>query len=804
MPTAIGGFIGWLVTSGISVLGAVGFSEAAAIFVIDIGIKLGGLALLGHLAGKLIDIPDLTQTAVSNLVTTRGTLEHQRLIYGEVLASGPLWYMNTAGSHNQSLYHAVMVAGHEVDDITDMWLDEHVIPNAAIDWGGDGSVDSGDFRGNLSEQTTVYFQKKLGSSNQSASTFLASVLGGGFSEITSQHQLRGIAYFVARLDYFENQTQVWSAGVPNNYRALVRGKKVYNPNSDSTTAWGTGPHRLTNSGTWEWSNNPALCWADYMIDNRLGLGENPDKIDYAYVASVSAINSTHVYTPVGSSPRFTCNGILNGGTSHQANLAAILSSANMTMALVQGRWKLRGWEFETPTLQFNDDDVRGDMQIRLSTEESARYNTVRGSFVDKDRQWTAQQFPAFTAAEYVSRDNGEVLYKDIQMPMTTDVYEAQRLAAGVLEQSDLQKVVVYPSNFKTLPVEIGGTIKLSNTKMGWEDEVFRVTNYTMNDMAGIDLILQEDNVAAYTPVGTAEYTVSSQGSYVTANPGVPAPSSLWLVGGGSFIGVNWTTPPARLYETVRVYAARTSSWSDANIVGDVRGASFEHKVDAPTSYWYWVQAANFAGELSNRLPNSDYSAVGGNANPYDAYDNYTFDKSAVNTDFFESTDLSSGWMIVSSAGSNATNGMRIIKSTAAFFQYAGRTFYPLADHQIISDTMKLRVRYKVESTNGYSFPNSAGLYLAAFAWQINTPAPPTYPPKLLPGDRQLVVLDSKFWPVASLATAGTWGYVEATLATSGSWVDGHKLGKPACGISVLSGSSQYFQIIFDDLSFRYT
>ena len=74
MPQAVGAFIGWVVTSGMAVLTGVGLSEAAAIWVIDIGIKMTGLTLLGRLASKLTDIPDVTQTATGNLITARGTI----------------------------------------------------------------------------------------------------------------------------------------------------------------------------------------------------------------------------------------------------------------------------------------------------------------------------------------------------------------------------------------------------------------------------------------------------------------------------------------------------------------------------------------------------------------------------------------------------------------------------------------------------------------------------------------------------------------------------------------------------------
>jgi len=199
MPQAIGLFIGYVGFAIFSGLTAIGLSSAAAIFVLDIGVKLAALSLLGALARKLFPIPDLNQSATANVLTVRGTLEHQRIVYGEVLLSGPLWYMNTAGTHNQSLYHAVIVAGHEIEDMTDMQFDDQVIPEASIDWAGNGSVDSGWLAGDTSLQTTTFFQKKLGLDNQSAANFLASDIGGAFTEITSQHQGRNLAYFVARL-----------------------------------------------------------------------------------------------------------------------------------------------------------------------------------------------------------------------------------------------------------------------------------------------------------------------------------------------------------------------------------------------------------------------------------------------------------------------------------------------------------------------------------------------------------------------------------------------------------------------------
>jgi len=599
MPVAIPAFFAAIGNAITGYLISVGISYTTAVFIVSVGAKLIGLALLGAIANKLIDIPDLDDTAKSNLITVRGTLEHQRILYGETLLTGPLWYLNTAGTHNQSLYHAIVLAGHQIEDITDVWLDDEIIPEAAIDWAGDGSVDSGWLAGDTSLQTTAYFDKFLGTPNQAASPDLV----GAFSEINSQHQGRGIAWFLVRLDFFDGQTDVWSGGAPRNYKALAKGKLVYNPNSDSTTAWGTGPHRVNSAPTWEYSNNPALCWADYMIDANLGFGEDPARIEYGYVASVAAICSASVATPNSdTTERFKCNGALSTAHAHRQNLESILSSGNMTMALVQGVWKLRGWEYETPALAFGDDDLRGDIQIELSTDAEKRFNTVRPYFIDRDRRYQAMQAPSVTASEYVARDNGEVLHKDIQLPMTTDIYMAQRLAAGLLEQSDLQRTVIYPSNFKTLPVEIGGTIMLSNTKMGWDQDTFRVTNYKINDMKGIDLVLQEDNAGAYTDVATDEYTVSSEGVYTKNNPGVPAPTNFDAKSVVDGVLINWDPPAARLYERVQIYRSITNSFGVATKIKETRNTNYIDVPNAQGQFYYWGRSINYASEVSSPTP----------------------------------------------------------------------------------------------------------------------------------------------------------------------------------------------------------
>lgn len=155
MPTAVGGFIAKVGVFVVDALIAVGFSQGTAIAILDFGIKLAALAGLNKLSESLIGVDDVARSAESFNQTIRSTVEHQRIIYGETIASGPLWYINTSGDNNEILWQGIMLAGHEIEDITDVWLDDVEIPSGYIDWAGTGDVTSGDFRGNTGESPST-------------------------------------------------------------------------------------------------------------------------------------------------------------------------------------------------------------------------------------------------------------------------------------------------------------------------------------------------------------------------------------------------------------------------------------------------------------------------------------------------------------------------------------------------------------------------------------------------------------------------------------------------------------------------
>lgn len=103
--------------------------------------------------------------------------------------------------------------------------------------------------------------------------------------ITYEDTLEGYAYSVLRLP-----TRLFDGQL--NVSARLWGRRVYDPRLDST-AGGSGPHRLADPGTWEWSDNPSLCLADWTASTVYGAGE---PVDWASVPAAADANDALVGT----------------------------------------------------------------------------------------------------------------------------------------------------------------------------------------------------------------------------------------------------------------------------------------------------------------------------------------------------------------------------------------------------------------------------------------------------------------------------------------------------------------------------
>ena len=136
----------------------------------------------GQLAGLMVakrvmslfevEMPTV-DTDASRQRTVKSTTEPQKIIYGEALVSGPISFIGLSGTDNSDLYQTIVLAGHELNDITDIHMDDVVITDSQINGGSDagGNVTAGTF-GPKNSNTICVINKHLGEASQTADVLL--------------------------------------------------------------------------------------------------------------------------------------------------------------------------------------------------------------------------------------------------------------------------------------------------------------------------------------------------------------------------------------------------------------------------------------------------------------------------------------------------------------------------------------------------------------------------------------------------------------------------------------------------------
>lgn len=542
--------------------------------------------------------------------TIRSLTSPQNLIYGRARVGGPVVYANTchsAGStNNTDLWMVVAHAAHECDGFEDIWVDDKHTPASQITVGG-GAVLSGSpyYNGGA----LAYFYERLGTSTQA----VVSELQTNFpSDITSTWRGRGVAFTACRFILANNSRNMFT-GAPQQIRRLVRGKKVYDPRRDPTSIHydGSGSHSLTDPATWQWSMNPALCLADYLRDSNIGMNVADTEIDWAFVASAADHCDENSTTPAGTETRYTFNGVISAANSHRENIQDLLSSMNGRMNWAGGKFIVRAGAWPGVSMVIGVDDLAGDVSVRTTTPWQERFNTVRSIIYDAAQDYQESPVPAISSAAYLGRDGGEPLYADLELPGTSTVYMAQRLAFKRLSQSDRQMVVRLPMNLRGMRLAIGDIAAVTIDELGFNAKTFRCFGWQWDQEKGIEVSLIEDDEAAYADPLVADYVTPSD-TAIPTTPAVqvPPPTALTAVAALEGIQLSWT-PPENLLAVHHydIYSSLSSAWAGASIVGSVSGTTFLHALASTVTRWYWVRAVDASGNVSIRSPNSDTSTV---------------------------------------------------------------------------------------------------------------------------------------------------------------------------------------------------
>lgn len=600
--TAIAKFVGWLVT-------AEGTLAAIARFAASILLSVVASKLFGPKLPRGVGLSAIQ-------ITTRSTTEFRKVVYGQALVSGPVAYNNTSGINNRDLWYVIPMCQGLSEDLVELRLDSDVIPKADIDWAAGSGASDGTGTGEVSTA------KYLGTDSPASFGLRAyyylgddlqpapGTLNAEFTDITSNFRLRGVTYVIFRLRLTDETENVWKEGVPGNFKAVIKGRLIYDSRKDSTNG-GSGTHRFADDTTWEWSDNPALCVTDYLM---VYMGVDPAlSIDWPSVAAAADDCDVLVEIPPAASPsntekRFTCNGALSLGASHKDNIDSLLSSMDGRLSYVSGQWTLRASVWEAASTSIGEDDLAGDVSVQGSAPRDNRFNTVRGFYIDPGDDYQPVEFPLVSKSTYVSRDNGRVLDFELSLPFTNGSFMAQRIAFRLLEQGNNQEQAQLPLKAMAADIAVGDIIDLTVGDLSYSAKTFRVLNWTRDASTIFTLDLREDISASYDDPLVADYTTKAGGVLTPPADVVPPPSNLAAVAVDFGIKLTWVNPAPQFFELIEVYESDSSAWAGASKIAEVAADTITIDYTTAVQKWFWIRARK-VDVLSLRDPDSDTSGI---------------------------------------------------------------------------------------------------------------------------------------------------------------------------------------------------
>lgn len=481
--------VGAAIATGVGVaLGTIAFTTAAvgSAFMTAFVTQ----AVLGAVATALSPKPE-QYTSANELrgrtVMTKQAISPRDVVYGEVKKSGTIVFLETT-NNNKDLHLCVTVAGHEINAVKDVFFNDVKVREADLSDGVEVSADSGT---SPNYSSTASITAHFGASDQAADTNLVSR-----TSFTSDHRLRGIAYLYSKMIYDQD---VYANGLPN-VSAVIQGKKVYDPRTDTTA----------------YSNNAALCIRDYVSNSTYGLGATDDEIDdVSFNAAANICDEDVTLVAGGTEKRYTINGVVDTSKSPREILNDMLSACGGTIFYSNGKWKLKVGAYVTPTTTITNDDLRGSITIQTRNSGRDQFNAIKGIFVSPENNWQPTDFPELTSGTFEAEDGGDRKYLDLVLAYTTSAATSQRLAKQILYRNREQIVVTLPCKMTAFQYEVGDTLQVTNERFGWTNKVFEVVSWNFafdNEQLGVDLTLKETSSGIYSwdsAVDEAEFTFNN-------------------------------------------------------------------------------------------------------------------------------------------------------------------------------------------------------------------------------------------------------------------------------------------------------
>lgn len=389
--------------------------------------------------------------------TKRGTLEHIPVVYGTRRVGGKLNFKGVAGDDNEYLYYEFILSEGECESLVDIFLDEE-------------SYTLDKYNG------LVQFTFYPGTDSHAADPDLLA----NFADYVEDDRCLGLCKVVIRLQFDEK-----NLSREPKFEFLINGKKILDVRDDSVA----------------FSNNPALCVYDYLINSRYGLGYKISESNLVKQDFINAANlcetQIELYSGAGvNTDYYQMHAVIDTGESVRKNVIEMINSFHAHLVPDGNNYRFFVESDDSAVLTLNHDNII-DSSVSIATSDvKDRFNEITIDFANESKEYLSDQI-IIQNNTLLTEDNDISSSKRIKNYHDTNQYRQTHFANIVLKKSR-QGIAVgltcSEEGFKVLP---GAIIELTYGQTGFVDKKFRVLRTKELNSGNVALNLIEHESTVY-------------------------------------------------------------------------------------------------------------------------------------------------------------------------------------------------------------------------------------------------------------------------------------------------------------------
>lgn len=581
-------------------------AKAIAKFWTKNGLTLAGFAIAGPLGAAIgAKLGSAISGAIFGRKNSQKPSDGQRIVkepvgsrvrhYGQVRVGGQLSFYE---SRNGILYVLVTVSQGEINSIEGYQLN-----GKAVTVNGSGLVTDAKF------ESAISIHNRLGTDAQTVYTQLSGI----FTEWTTNHRQRGCASILMICNPVkpEKFSTVYEGNREPEPSVEIKGSKVYDPRLDSTFPGGSGSHRVDDPSTWAYSDNWALCFADYLAHSD-GYGLGYDRINWANIAEeADECDATVTTVDMRTIARWRVAGSYRLADDERRSVIAefIKAADGFTFQDESGLANIRCGRWIAPTVHIPEKHIL-NVSASLGPRATDRANEVRVIYTEPRFDYAETEaaplkdLPAITALGRAEVSRFDCYY-------SPDHNQAQRAGKRFLARLNGDRWhLSITTNLFGLNVLGQRFITLSIDELDIDTLPFEVVSapeidlQSMTISIGLMQVAEDDfSFNAAVEEGDPPGDISDTSATITVE--TPANVSLSSVainlGGATGVGIQatWDAPTRTgLIAQAQYKATAASDWIEMNVSQDDRIATTP-AVSTGTEYGVRVRFVTISGRVGS-------------------------------------------------------------------------------------------------------------------------------------------------------------------------------------------------------------